>query len=403
MTTRAVSVVLPTYNRAGLLGEAIASVLGQSFTDLELIVVDDGSTDETPAVVGAISDGRVHYLRQENRGVAGACNTGIRAAQGKYVAFLGSDDRYLPEALATLHLALEVQPEVGLVACGWRAVDEKGIALREIRPWLSVPQLGVTTWLLGCPFGTGMILVRREWLERVGGFNEAIGSAEDCDLGLRLAYAGCRMAYVEEILMEARVLPGNLTQDVGKIRHGALTSLDNFYAQDGLPDELRTIRNHIYAVRYLRIAALEYAVKQVAQAQQDMDQAVALDPSLLDNSAEAIVRILVDTALNVNVVKHPEPFLRTAAEHLPETVAGAGLLRKALAALHTQQFFEAHRARNWPAVRRYALAMLLDDPGRLLDRGVVSVVLEAFVGTSVARRIRNLVRRSTPKATSADP
>lgn len=96
-----VSVIIPTYNYGRFLGEAIQSVLDQTFTDFELIVVDDGSTDNTKEVVSSFKDSRIKYIFQENCGVSAAQNTGIRASTGEYIAILGSDDKWFPENLET--------------------------------------------------------------------------------------------------------------------------------------------------------------------------------------------------------------------------------------------------------------------------------------------------------------
>src|ERR1017187_7936626 len=96
-----VSVVIPTYNRARILPRAVKSVVSQTLEDWELLVVDDGSADDTEQVVAAFGDSRIHYIRHErNRGQSAAQNTGIRASRGTYVAFLDSDDEWLPEKLA---------------------------------------------------------------------------------------------------------------------------------------------------------------------------------------------------------------------------------------------------------------------------------------------------------------
>jgi glycosyltransferase involved in cell wall biosynthesis len=111
----AVSVVIPTYNRADLIAQAVQSVLDQAGINPEIIVVDDGSTDDTPRVLGQFN-GKIRYLATENRGVAHARNTGMKASSGKYIAFLDSDDLYLPGKLALQVAFMEAHPEVGVVS-----------------------------------------------------------------------------------------------------------------------------------------------------------------------------------------------------------------------------------------------------------------------------------------------
>jgi glycosyltransferase involved in cell wall biosynthesis len=122
----AVSVILPTYNRARFLPQALASIRSQTFTDWELIVVDDGSTDDTPAVIAEQTRGwpqPVRYVRQENRGAYGARNTGLDLVRGESVAFFDSDDVWLPHHLADCAAALADNPDVDWVYGACRMVD----------------------------------------------------------------------------------------------------------------------------------------------------------------------------------------------------------------------------------------------------------------------------------------
>jgi glycosyltransferase involved in cell wall biosynthesis len=121
-----VSVIIPTYNRAHLLQEAVESVLAQSLPGVEVIVVDDGSTDETRTTVECYGE-RLRFLVTEHGGAAHARNVGMRAARGKYVAFLDSDDRYLPGKLALQVAFLDSRPDVGMVSTEASAFDESGV------------------------------------------------------------------------------------------------------------------------------------------------------------------------------------------------------------------------------------------------------------------------------------
>src|SRR5579864_8740685 len=113
-----VSVVIPAYNAARFLGDAIQSVLNQTYSNFEVVVVNDGSTDDTESVVRSFGD-RLFYVKQANKGVSAARNEGIKRARGQYVAFLDSDDVWLPTKLAEQIPFLEQNPEVGLVYSDW--------------------------------------------------------------------------------------------------------------------------------------------------------------------------------------------------------------------------------------------------------------------------------------------
>src|SRR6478672_2666674 len=128
-----VSVIMPVYNGAAFVSRAIDSVLRQTVRDLELIVVDDGSTDDTREVVTAITDSRLRYIHQQNRGPSVARNNGIRAASAEWIAFLDSDDYWLPTKLeAQLARAREV-PDAGVIYCGAKYLDPSGNFIADLR------------------------------------------------------------------------------------------------------------------------------------------------------------------------------------------------------------------------------------------------------------------------------
>lgn len=180
-----IAVVIPCYNQARFLGEAIESVINQTHTHVEIVVVDDGSTDHTPAVAARYPD--VTYIRQENRGLASARNTGIRESLAHYLAFLDADDRLLPHALEIGLRHISAHPECAFVSGNYAFIDEDGSPLAT----------GKTRQVSDDYFGAllqenifGMhatVLYRRAALLSVGGFNSALPACEDYDLYLRLA------------------------------------------------------------------------------------------------------------------------------------------------------------------------------------------------------------------------
>jgi glycosyltransferase involved in cell wall biosynthesis len=182
--------MISTFNRAAYLGGAIESALGQTFGDLELIVVDDGSTDETEELLEqARSDPRLRFVRQPNQGLSAARNRGLSLAQGEYLAFLDSDDRYTPTALEA-HLAVFARrPGLGMTVGGYEYVDGSGRALGRRSPWQEGGALALQDWLFNCYAMPGSVLLRREWLERVGEFDASTHGSNDWDLFLRLAQA----------------------------------------------------------------------------------------------------------------------------------------------------------------------------------------------------------------------
>lgn len=182
-----VSVIIPTYNRAHLIGRAIQSVLSQTFQDFEIIVVDDGSEDNTKEVVRGFADGHVRYFRHnENRGGSAARNTGIRASRGEYIAFLDSDDEWNPRKLERqLRVLRAASSTVVLVFAGLRNVNSQG---RELFRCCPSPGVVVDRSQLftACFVSNSAILTRKTALVEVGGFDDRLSCWQDRDLWLRL-------------------------------------------------------------------------------------------------------------------------------------------------------------------------------------------------------------------------
>ncbi|HYL81892.1 MAG TPA: glycosyltransferase, partial [Candidatus Acidoferrum sp.] len=184
-----VSVIIPTYNSAGFVVEAVRSVLAQTHSPVEIIVVDDGSTDATAESLRPYAE-RIRYLYQQNRGVAAARNAGIAVARGDLLAFLDADDMWVPDKLERQLACLDRRPQVGVTHADARHcyVDS---GRQCARPPLARQFDGncYTDLFFGNRIVTSSVMVKRHCLEAVGGFDETIraASVEDYDLWLRLA------------------------------------------------------------------------------------------------------------------------------------------------------------------------------------------------------------------------
>ncbi len=192
-----VSVVIPTFNRRELLAPTLDSVLGQTRAPLEILVVDDGSTDDTASWIEANYADKVRVVRQQNGGVARARNRGWREAKGEWVAFLDHDDVFHLEKIERLEPLLNGEADV--VVSRWREVRQGEIERES--PLVHERAFG---WLFGWnnPLVSASVpLVRRAALERVGGFDARCVPADDWDLWLRLARAS-RFAFCDEVLTD---------------------------------------------------------------------------------------------------------------------------------------------------------------------------------------------------------
>ena len=213
MPAPTVSVIMPAYNSEAFIGESVRSVLGQTFADLELIVVDDGSTDGTAAQLAEFRDPRLRVIHHEsNRGVSAAGNTGIRAAEGRFIGCIGSDDIWLPTKLEEQIALLEREPDVGVVYSWLGLMDSKGRA----SPNVEAPDLDenpIATLAAGRCLVITTALVSTENLEKLGSMDQTLRAGEDWDLFMRLALAGLKFKGIRKPLVYARVRPDSLSRD----------------------------------------------------------------------------------------------------------------------------------------------------------------------------------------------
>lgn len=187
----AVSIVLPTYQRGALIGRAMRSVLAQTVADFELLVVDDGSTDDTAAAVSRFDDPRVRILRFDvNRGAAAARNAGIRHTRAPLLAFQDSDDEWLPTKLERhLRAFAACGPEVGVVYSDMQRIHRDGRDEYYRSPDVAPGRLldPGTRFYQVCGIGIQSTVIRRECLDAVGGFDERFPALEDLELFIRLS------------------------------------------------------------------------------------------------------------------------------------------------------------------------------------------------------------------------
>jgi glycosyltransferase involved in cell wall biosynthesis len=223
MTAPLISVIIPTYNSAPYLPEALDSVLAQTYTPIEVLVIDDGSTDNTTAIMARYGDQAV-FIRQARSGPSGARNKGIAEAKGAYIAFLDADDTWLPSKLKKQLMALQQDPEAALVYS--RSVDFQNRTGKEIGVYPRKMHSGMLfDLLLTAPlFGLPSVIIKTRILKELGGFDEGLTTAEDTHLYLRIA-RNHRIIGVPDILVRRRIHDRNLSNRVN-VEIGTLSCLD---------------------------------------------------------------------------------------------------------------------------------------------------------------------------------
>jgi glycosyltransferase involved in cell wall biosynthesis len=213
-----VTVVIPAYNAKRTIGRALASVWKQNYLDMEVIVVDDGSSDGTGAEIHEMRSGNLQLIRlKENRGECGAMNVGIQQARTDYIAFLDADDEWLDNKLLTQIPILESHPEMSFIACGGESVNTEGRVFQtfglEAPPYS--PHEFWRALLIKSYIAKPTVVARRAKLLEVGGFDETLKISGDQDMWIRLALAG-EVGFVPRVLVRIHDTPDSLTK-----RHGA--------------------------------------------------------------------------------------------------------------------------------------------------------------------------------------
>jgi Glycosyl transferase family 2 len=283
ISTPRVSVIVATHNYGRFLAESVGSALTQDRVDLEVIVVDDGSTDTTEAVMGRLcSDQRVRLLRQEHRGPGAARNRALAMSSSPHVAMLDADDAWMPDKLFRQLAVLEADPAIGLVYTDSLVIHADGRPQRRHfgaasghRPrvgWV-LPELAMSNFI-----STSTVVVRRPLLDEVGAYDESLQVCEDWDLWLRMA-ARAPLAFVDAPLAQIR-------------RHGANTHLqgdlmarDSFRVLERIPryaGDWRRLgprtRSRAYAAAHRRAAISLFLSGEPLRAVPHIGRAIACDP-----------------------------------------------------------------------------------------------------------------------------
>ncbi len=381
MTTPLASIIIPAYNQARFLPASIESTLAQTYPRIEVIVVNDGSTDDTAQVLRGYQ-GRVQVLTQQNAGLAAARNAGLRAAQGEYLLFLDSDDCIPAEKLERHIQLLEAHPEWALVYSAWQQVNEdNSLTLGEMHPNVQGQALEALL-LRRFFFFASSAVIRRSCLEKVGVFDENLRWGEDADLWLRLARAGYAFGYLDEPLLQYRVHQGSMTARVSPAQVDCwLSGLEKFFADPHLPAELRALEAQAYSIlrfetagRYLRAGQNEAAQEQLRLALQcwmpeenwllEWAAGTALDARSL--APEKLVAQIFE-ALSLSTPSSSAGYFRRLKQH-------------ALGRYHAAAAFAALQSGQPQKARPHILPAIAGDVRILSNRGFWRLIWRAWQG-----------------------
>ena len=224
------SIIIPTYNRAYIISRAIQSVLNQTYRDFEVLVIDDGSTDNTSEIVKSFNDKRLRYIRHgENRGVAAARNTGIMSAEGKYIAFQDSDDEWFPEKLEKqMAVFTTTSPQIGVMYTGFLLI-EGNTKTRIPSSKVTKKEGNIYNSLLRGNFvSPGASIVKRECFTKAGMFDEHYVPLEDWEFWLRIS-RHYHFKCVDEPLLITYHMPDSISSNQNAALRAHRLILEKYY------------------------------------------------------------------------------------------------------------------------------------------------------------------------------
>jgi glycosyltransferase involved in cell wall biosynthesis len=393
-----VSVVIACYNLGHYLHHALNSVLNQSFTRWEAIVVDDGSTDNTQEVASKYTDGRIRYVGQANRGVSAARNLGLSLANGEFVAFLDADDEWDDQFLEVCVRELRSREDLTCVVVQPRFIDETGSLLPRRSQYHHVQSSEFRSRLLeGGFFPAHCILCRAHAVRQVGMFDESLRFVEDTDLWLRILASGGAMATIPESLARYRILPSSASTKTPLMHSSRMRVLSkNLGVAEGDPCAWSTEQRKAYAMVH-RTAALGY----LQQLDDDtawhwMSEAVALWPAILTRLDTFYELALGDQPRGYRGVTSGLDIAKNGAELLQRLgalfdngdSALQSLRRKAYGQAYLALTMLADQAGNWDQARGYMLRAIRAYPALFGDAAVRRRLAKLCAGPRIISRLR---------------
>lgn len=391
-----VSIVMPVYNQELYIGQAIQSVLDQTYPDFELIIIDDGSTDGTPDRIRTFTDTRIRYIFQDNQERSAARNLGLSMAKGTYVAFLDADDFWLPTYLERQVAELDARPECGLSHTWVYDTDITGRPLRVGGDGASDAashEEFTRALLIENLMSSIAVVIRKECLESTGCFDTKLRQSEDWELWIRIALQ-YEVATIQQPLACYRHYNAFMPEREYNrgIEKAHVYIINKTFAR--LQDStLYALRDEALGHAYWRAAWTNYALGRIEEGQRYLTKAYQVYPEFFEPPykdfidrvvyrADALFDVCTPLAEGLKSIERLLSNLPAWASHLKI------LEREAKGYYCGVNLFRSYGQADWPAVRRAASLAIMWRPRWALNRGFVSIAAQAFL--PLHRRFRGL-------------
>jgi glycosyltransferase involved in cell wall biosynthesis len=402
-----ISVIIPNYNQQKYIRDALQSVFTQTHRDFEVIVIDDGSTDESKKIIDEYGD-EVRYIWQENKGLAGARNTGIKAARGEFVAFLDADDIWLPTYLETMQQLIAQHPEGTLYYCGAQCIDNEGNRLPQIVgqpiPAGTNPEAMYQFLLRSNFLIPSTITVRRDVLLDAGLFDEALRYCEDIDLWLRIAadhvFVGTASSHVLY-----RIHSSSLSTNPQKTQETKFRVIEKYFGPDDAnwggwsADKKRAFGG---AYRFQTITFIQNA-DDWNSASESLRKAILADPTLstdidffyelaLGGQSKGL-RTQANQGLIENNARHLDTLL--AAAFSPDQVDTAPYKRETVGNAYFALGLLAYNNGHHRLARKFLSKSFANNPRGSLNARFLGTALRAMLGSRLINFFKNVRGRQS--------
>lgn len=393
-----VSVIIPTYNRKLYVQEAVDSVLAQTYTDYEIIVIDDGSTDGTSEALSFRYGDKIQYVWQENQGESVARNRGVELAQGKYIAFLDSDDLWLPEKLSEQILFLDKYPNFSFVFTQAWQIDADGRKVSDrkinesVQPEFLILERLCFDNLVEAP---STVIVARNVLQASGGFDPGIRYGEDYDLFLRLRLF-TDMGIIPQPLACIRKHEGSQchfpSAEINAQRREAhLLALKKLF--DLWTEATPELQRQAFAWQYAKSALLEAVARNELSTKVCLEQAATYDPGLFTRNQRFGRAVATQAAWlyeSEQNLSSSVSFVKFVLKALAEAgYYNRSIQRKILTQSYLSLGFTSYQVPDNKVTRHCLIRALALNPSNIKNIGLLSLLFEATFG----KRISNLVRK----------
>jgi glycosyltransferase involved in cell wall biosynthesis len=371
------SIIIPAYNQAPFVKACVESMLAQTHNEKEIIVVDDGSTDDTQRVLAPYAQ-HIHLLRQQNQGVSAARNYGFAASHGKFVLFIDADDYADRQQLVLLLRLLENNPGAGAAFSSYAYVDADNRLLRKLflrgsrQP---LKDLLLRNLQLPSPGG---VLIRREVFERVGGFDTSMSPAADFDLWLRIAQFGYDFECADDVLFFYCIQNTSMSSRVDRMEDDLMRSLDKVFESSARHAEIEQLKSFSYARTHLENAARYIRTEDIRSAVDRMQQALRLKT----RATTSIDEMLSWIAHSARDPRTPDAtkFIECVFDNLPHESQQLRMYRsRAHGMYHTISLFEADQIKRHDKARQHIVPAIFQNPSNWRNKGFWRICLRAML------------------------